>query len=283
MKYCSPELNHCKCFRRLCCFNSMNGGMLLSQASAQTKPQDTFWLNKPADLFNSCDIIPNKKMTTAERLNTLTRLLLLIVIVMYASGSKHYLTILSLGVITIILLHGYESKREGFKPRRGRHDPCHTCGFDSSMAYINTKYEETPSNQFSHVNYGPRSYTNAKYTVKPMYVPAPYREVWRNDVVFDGEFNPYQPTYQLIPQNCGGNSPNFSQPQTKTYYEDRDYVDNLPAVAPVRKESAMPAVQPAFMRDSMEFRNNIMGEYVDKFARERQHNCVGFKPGRKTF
>ena len=50
-----------------------------------------------------------------------------------------------------------------------------------------------------------------------------------------------------------------------------------------QKESVMPAIQSAFMRDSTEFRNNIMGEIVDQFARERNHTCVGFKPGRKTF
>ena len=137
---------------------------------------EKFWLNDPKVLL-SCNIIPTLKMTKTERLNAFTRLVIVIAIIMYLLNYDHYMTVLIIGLLLILLLRNTQT--EGFRPRRGNHDPCHTCGFDSTLAYINTKYETTPQNQFSHVNYGLRSYTNAKYKVIPPYVPAPYSEVWR--------------------------------------------------------------------------------------------------------
>jgi len=249
---------------------------------------EPFWINKPQVLFTNCNIIPTTDMTGAERLNALTRLLLIITIVMYFMGYDQYFTVLALGIILIFILRGQQSKdrqHENFSPRRGNHDPCHTCGQDSNMAYINSKYETTPINQYSHVNYGLRSYTNAKYKVIPEYVPPAYSEVWRQESRFCNEFSQFPKTYDITPPSSynyitGG----FSQPTNKCNFADRQWVTNTPGgVCPQGRVSAMPAVQSAFMRDSMEFRNNIMGEIVDQFERERQHNCVGFKPGRKTF
>lgn len=249
---------------------------------------DPFWLNNPKVLFTTWDFIPTASMTNAERLNALTRLLILITIGMYFLGYEQYCTVLILGILLIVILRS--SQKENFRPRRGNHDPCHTCGFDSHMAYINSKYETSPQNQFSHINDGLRSYTHAHYKVIPVDVPAPYREVWRKEPRFCSEFSQYPNTYNIIPDV--GNSPaayryiqeNFSQPTNKCHYEDREWIDNTPTgLCPPPRQSAMPAIESAFMRDSMEFRNHIMGEYIDQFERQRQHNCVDFKPGRKTF
>lgn len=238
------------------------------------------WLNNPKSLFDSIDIIPKQDMTNGERINTLTRLLLLIVFGMYLFNYDHYITVLVLGLICILVLNN--SQKEGFTPRRGRHDPCNTCGFDSNMAYINTKYETTPQQQYTHVNDGLRSYTHAHYKVIPVDTPAPYREIWRREGRWCNEFSRYPDSYNIVPSTK--NYTYINQPENKCHYEDREWVDNTPSGrCNNRKHSAMPAVQSAFMRDSMEFRNNIMGEYVDQFARQRNHQCVDFKPGRKTF
>ena len=254
-------------------------------SSSLTNP---FWLNDPKVLLANCDIIPNQKMTNAERLNALTRLLIIITIGLYILGYDHYLTVLILGLLLIIVLRSTQT--ENFQPRRGNHDPCHTCGFDSRMAYINTKYETSPQNQFDHTNDGLRSYTHAHYKVIPQYVPAPYSEVWRKEPRWCQEFSQFPNTYNIIPEQKGSPAAyryiqdNFSQPENKCHYEDREWIDNTTTgMCAPQKESVMPAIQSAFMRDSTEFRNNIMGEIVDQFARERNHTCVGFKPGRKTF
>lgn len=240
---------------------------------------EPFWLNKPSILFSTLTFIPSRSMTESERLNALSRLLIIIVIGMYLLGYDHSLTVLVLGFLLIMILHSNQS-REHFQPHRGAHDPCHTCGFDSNMAYINSKYEESPQNQFSHLNDGLRSYTHAHYKVIPPDVPSPYREVWRKEDRFCNEFSRYPKSYSIIPDSREF----FNQPENKCHYADREWIDNVPSGRCWQgKESAMPAIQSAFIRDSSTFRNNIMGDYIDQIERTRQHNCVDFKPGRKTF
>jgi hypothetical protein len=243
------------------------------------KKSDSFWLNDPTVLFTNLQFIPNQTMNNAERLNALTRLLILITAGMYYFEYDQYLTVFILGLLLIIVLRS--TKKEGFAPRRGVHDPCKTCGFDSSMSYINTKYEETPSNQFNHTNTGLRSYTHAHYKVIPPDVPAPYREIWQNEPRWCREFSQYPNTYNIVPD-----APTEYLPSSKCHFDNTEWVENSVASAgypPMGKRCAMPAIQSAFMRDSLEYRNNIMGDYIDQIGRTRQHNCVNFKPGRKTW
>lgn len=240
---------------------------------------DVFWTHDPMILLKP-DIIPSKTMSPSERLNALSRLLIITTFVLYMMDYDIWLAVFILGALIILILRT-NRKIEGFAPHRGNHDPCHNCGPDATNPYINSKYETSPQNQFSHVNYGLRSYANAKYKVIPFDVPSPYQESWRTETPFRSEFSEYPQTYDIVPPGHVG----FNQPANRRYFEDRSWVLNSPQGKsyPTAKVSAMPAVQSAFMRDSMEFRNNIMGEYIDTFARQRQHNCVGFKPGRKTF
>lgn len=257
------------------------------------KLYDPFWLNNPRVLFTNLTFIPTQEMTNAERLNALTRLLFIITASMYFMGYDQYFTVLALGVLLIIVLRSSQDSAsrplEHFGPHRGNHDPCHTCGFGSQLAYINTKYETSPQNQYTHVNDGLRSYTHAHYKVIPVDTPAPYRDVWRKESSWCNEFSQYPNTFNIIPKV--GDTPaayryiqdTFSQPESKCHYEDRDWIDVTPQGGCNRKVSAMPAIQSAFMRDSMEYRNNIMGDYIDQFSRQRNHMCSDFKPGRKTF
>jgi len=244
---------------------------------------EKMWFNDPTVLLKSWTIIPNQEMTNAERLNTITRLLLVVVIGMIILGFDCWVSVLCIGLILIVILKstmGGEdgARREGFQPHRGGQPAC-PCGQDSSMAYINSKYEQSPLTPFTHVNYGPRSYTTAKYAVKPLYVPAAAREQWQNEPRYCNEFASTPASYNIIP------GPGATGPSRKCHFEDYTWIDNTPTgIFPdLRPRSAMTAVQSAFMRDSLEFRNNIMGEYVDFFGKQRQHACVGFKPGRQTW
>lgn len=248
---------------------------------------DTFWLNNPNVLLNKCEIIPTQKMSNSERLNALTRLLIITTIVLYMMNYEQTQTIFILGILLIIILRNVQ--KENFTPRRGKFDPCHSCKSDAHSAYINTKYETTPIDQYTHDNEGSRNYTHAHYKVIPQYVPAPYRNVWRNEPKYHSEFSQIPEVYNIIPQVSGSEeaykyiSENYNGPTNKQYFDDTEWIDNTPKPFNPQKQSVSPATQSAFMRDSMEFRNNIMGEYVDKFNRERNHHCTGFKPGRKTF
>jgi len=242
------------------------------------EPSDNFWLSDPTILYKEQDIFPRKDMTNTQRLNSLTRLLILISLVLLLFNPTIALSVFGLGIIMILLLRG-NHKTEHFGPHRGNHDPCHTCGMDSTMAYINTKYETTPLNQSSPAIDHPRSWTKFKYLVKPLYVPPAMSDVWRNEPRYCNEFSQFPTPYTISKKSSINNLPT-----PKCQHERDQYVYLGPEnqCAPP-KVSAMPAIQSAFMRDSLTFRNNIMGEIVDQFERQRQHNCVGFKPGRKTF
>jgi len=238
---------------------------------------DPFWLDKPEILLSKFEVIPRQTMTNSERLNALTRLLLIITGVMYLMEMENYKVVFVLGIILILVLRS--TKCENFSPRRGNHDPCHNCGMDSRLSYINTKYETTPIDQYTHLNDGLRSYTHAHYNVIPQYVPAPYREVWRNEPRYCNEYVQHPKSYEI-------NKPYRYIPTARCNYQDTQWVDNTPVgsgCGGTRKQSVMPATQSAFLRDSMIYRNNIMGDYIDQIERTRQHNCADFKPGRKTF
>lgn len=235
---------------------------------------DPFWLEDPKVLLK-WEFFPTQEMTNAERLNALTRLLFIVVLGLYFVGYQQYLTVLILGLLLIIILRS--AKRENFSPHRGNHDPCHTCGFDSTLPYINSKYETTPQNQWSHLNDGTRSYTHAHYRVIPVDTPAPYRESWRSGERFCNEFSQYPQSYDITPYR-------LIQPEPICYFPDQEWVDNTPTGMPTPgKVSALATNQSAFMRDTTEYRNNILGQYVDQFAQERNHLCPEFKPGRKTW
>ncbi len=251
---------------------------------------EKFWLNDPKVLFIGTGqgfpaIFPTKDMTVAERLNALTRLLIIIIIVLFFFDYNplDLLVILFLGILLILALKSSYTDVEHFGPHRGGHSACEGCGFDSTQPHINFKYEITPQNQYTHLNTGLRSYANAKYNLIPPYVPAPYNEVWRREPKFCNEFNMNPDPYNIVsPTSLSYRD--FVQPQPKCFFEDRMYRDILPSnQCGYGKVSAMPAIQSAFMRDSSEFRNNIMGQYIDTFAKQRQHGCAAFKPGRKTF
>ena len=233
---------------------------------------DPFWLNDPAVLIRTLDFLPNQKMTNAERLNALTRALLVVTAILALAGYKHALTVFVLGLVLILVLRTNESpKKENFQPHRGNHM---YYGFDSSMPHINTRYEESPIQQYSHVNYGLRSYTNAKYKVIPIETPAPAREIWQNEP---------NSTYREYTQYPRPYDVNYG-PTPRRYFESEAHVEQVPVTCYRQpRQSAMPAVESAFMRDSMEYRNNIMGQIVEFYEKQRQHNCVDFKPGRKTF
>jgi len=255
----------------------------------ELKISEPFWLDDPKILITKLDIIPNRKMTGNERLNAITRLIILITFIMFVIGYDKWYLIFLLGILLVLILQNvYHKETEGFGPHRGR-KACQGCGFDSTMPYISTRYEETPSNTFSHVNYGLASYNRAKYNVVPMYVPSPASKVWQNEPHYCSEFTGYPDSYEIPPASSlydgQQQQQHFNIPKRKCYWEDDIWFENSPTgqVPPANKVPAMPAIQSAFMRHSSTFRNNIMGDYIDQIERTRQHNCVGFKPGRKTF
>jgi len=243
--------------------------------SYETNPQK-FWLSDPAVLIRD----PTFVVTTSpvQRLNVLTRWLLVGAAVLWAMGYKHAFTILGFGILMIIFM-SYRHQCETFSAHRGNVSPCGGCGYDSNTSMINAKYEVTPELQFNSDNASKRSYANAKYEVIPYHIAAPYREIWRNE---SNSTNPYS----MIPDpyTVSPGATEQEEPKSQCHYISRSSIDNVAGVETNGGlVSIRPAVESAFMRDTLEFRNGIMGEHADRFMRERQHGCSDIRPGRKTF
>jgi len=229
---------------------------------------ETFWLNDPNVLFKFI-FIPTHSMTDSEKLNALTRTLIVVCILLYFSGFEYYSVVFIIGLIFILVLKS--GNRECFRPPRGN---CNNeCLKETTLPVLNTKYE-APDVYYAP-NYDESSFAHAHYKVIPQHVPPPYVETWRNKPDFTNEFGHPQ-SYDMV-----SNDGVF--PIKKTFFDDETWVSNTPINEDRPRVRIMPAVESAFMRDSLEFRNNIMGDYVDQIERTRQHNCIDFRPGRKTW
>lgn len=77
----------------------------MSQEFFQGSSSERFWLEEPVSLFRSTTLIPQCGMTTAARLNALTRLVLLIALILYLFCIGQWWLFLLLGLLLVIVLY----------------------------------------------------------------------------------------------------------------------------------------------------------------------------------
>ncbi len=68
------------------------------------------WIDQPASLLHSTTLIPNEYMTIDEKLNTLTRLIIVITIIIWLTNIANPLIFFVLGIILVIILYYYTRK-----------------------------------------------------------------------------------------------------------------------------------------------------------------------------
>lgn len=266
-----------------------------------TSEQHRFWLDSPSELVSSLQLDPCKVDSTDEYYNVLTRLFLVVLVVLfvldYHRDKLVYVAIFGLVAIAFMQRRSLmmntssatqqsaSSTTEGtpieeFGPHRGVFD-CAVGQYSANPA-INAKYELTPQLYFEPDNASKRSYANAKFEVIPQYVPTPYSDVWRNEA---SDVNPYTMTPDPYTVSPSGPMVDEDTPESQANYITRSSIDVLPGVCPESGGlmSVRDSVESAWARDSLEFRNNLIGEHVDRFMRERQHGCADFRPGRQTW
>lgn len=76
-------------------------------SNRQSRPPYTsinFWFENPSELFSTFDLIPNADMNNAERLNAMTRVIIIISAIMFAFKFPVWWIFLGLGMIIIIIL-----------------------------------------------------------------------------------------------------------------------------------------------------------------------------------
>jgi len=79
----------------------------------------SFWTESPCELFSNFVIFPTVNMTKDEKLNAITRLLIIITVLLYALEYEHWLLFGLAGIVGIVLLKymkigGGEGYIEGF-------------------------------------------------------------------------------------------------------------------------------------------------------------------------
>lgn len=79
---------------------------------------EKFWLEKPVELVNNFDILPEKSMCMDSKLNAATRLALIISLVLFFSKIDKWQYFLVGSIVFIIVLKYivYKPKKENFKP-----------------------------------------------------------------------------------------------------------------------------------------------------------------------
>lgn len=66
---------------------------------------ERFWLEEPKDLFRRFTILPCHQDTFEEKLNTVTRLIIIITIVMYLLKWKHWFTFLIIALCVLVAIY----------------------------------------------------------------------------------------------------------------------------------------------------------------------------------
>ncbi len=78
---------------------------------SEWREKEVFWLKEPSVLLTEMKFIPKEDMTLEEQLNTVTRLIIVVFIVMLILKYKHALTFLMIALI-IIIIYYYSQKRK---------------------------------------------------------------------------------------------------------------------------------------------------------------------------
>ena len=99
-------------------------------SDSPTDDRVKFWLEDPSALLRSWDFIPNERMSRDEKLNALTRLVLIITVALYISKYPYWSTFFLVSIVGIIGL------KYAMKPEQRE-------GFSVPPTYDGINYQET--------------------------------------------------------------------------------------------------------------------------------------------
>lgn len=72
------------------------------------------WIDDPLELFSSVSVLPSSDGSKCERINSMTRLVLLISLFLYIMDYKYWLTFLIVGLAVMILMKYQSDQKEDF-------------------------------------------------------------------------------------------------------------------------------------------------------------------------
>jgi len=262
-----------------------------------------FWVENPCELFSNFNVVPQNDMSVNEKLNTIARLVIVISGVLYiiqrtTDSKKHnynamYILIGGLA-LTVAFKYMDTRQRENFASAASEEralangvrsfdpsydsfpqgPPNNMCwGADANTGILNAAYEITPNIQFNHYDDSKRSYMNAKYELNPLEQAEDFTQIWRNEPEWCGG-------YTMIPDERAEFPVEPEYEQGQPNYIVRSTVDTVPGIgdqAFTNLHSIRAQAEAQFAESTMKFREGIMNEHIDRFRRERQHNCPGMK------
>jgi hypothetical protein len=224
------------------------------------------------DFFSNFDVFPTKNMTPIQQNNALLRLLILVSIVLYLLGFDNWLYILVGGLIILSILR-FNKESFSFPSTSNK---CKDCWFDSNLGMINSKYELTPPIQFNHYDDSKRSYMNAKYELTPLQDTDGFNQIWRQDPSDCGYFSmvPDPLTVLDLPPD------DSQQGQCNYIYRTKLPIDTFDE-GQQGFAATRALAEDAYRNNTTQFRN-LIGEYRDRFNRERKHNCTDMSLNRAS-
>ena len=84
---------------------------------------NVFWAHQPSNLISSATVIPNREMCDEELLNTITRLVIVIALVLVLFRVNRWWLFLILGLLLVVILWYTMGKRDD-PPDRVEHFRC---------------------------------------------------------------------------------------------------------------------------------------------------------------
>jgi hypothetical protein len=185
----------------------------------------SFWLSNPLKLFDDINLIPRENQPYAERLNILTRLILLISIILYMLKIKESLQFLIFGIVLIIILYysqrdQMQQDRESFVPQSGVQTLSTPIGqiiYDINNGPGSPEYRKvpivppSPAMPSSYGGYNPKI-----NTVQESIIPQGYSDEIRFNPINPNGLTMLPPVQKLsIPEDTGRenlNLPSYSTP-----------------------------------------------------------------------
>ncbi len=209
---------------------------------SKKKDSTKFWVEDPCVLFTDMFFFPTTNMTKEEKLNALTRLILIITLVMYIMEYKHWLTFLILSILIVVLLE-YAGKKSSEKFDKEVEE------FSIVPTYVGTDFQQT---------------IVAPTFAEEWQIPPPAYDIY-TQVPYPGES---RDTFEmpLRPQSYP-----YGQYLTRTNLLPSDeYYTHLGCGSP---KTAREYANSAFLRHSLSFRENMMRIYKKRLNRRWRNNC----------
>lgn len=201
---------------------------------------DKFWTDDPLVLLSEYNILPQKHLTTNQKLNALTRSLLLATLIMYAIEYKYWFTFLIIGIIIILVI-----KLMSDAKRRKE-------GFSIPPTYIQGAEPMTT-------------------------IPPAFAEEWQiPPPLYDEYTNAGAKAADVCNASCADRPYNDDHPIYGQYIIANDMKPYQSAVVQhMPLNEARLYMNDEFTRDSLQFRNDMTRNYINKMDRFYRGGCYG--------